>query len=69
MSRLRQYPLDYAGVDVEALLDRSQEMLEIVQQAGESGVRQVAREYGLVGEPLLASEVERSLPQVTGVSI
>jgi uncharacterized protein len=69
MSRLSQYPPDYAGVDVDALLDRSQEMLAIVQQAGEAGVHQVAREYGLVDEPRMASEVERSRPQVNCVSI
>lgn len=69
MSRLGQYPADYAGIDVDALIDRSQEMLTIVQQAGESGVSQVARDYGLVSDPLMVSEVERSLPYIKRVSI
>jgi predicted metal-dependent hydrolase len=69
MSRLGQYPADYAGIDVDALIDRSQEMLTIVQRAGESGVSQVARDYGLVSDPLMVSEVERSLPYIKRVSI
>ncbi|NJN61124.1 MAG: DUF309 domain-containing protein [Coleofasciculaceae cyanobacterium RL_1_1] len=69
MSRLGQYPSDYAGIDVDALIDRSTEMLAIVQQAGESGVNQVAREYGLVDESVAESEVGRSLPRIKRVSV
>jgi hypothetical protein len=72
MSRLGQYPADYAGVDVEELIDRSAEMLTIVQQAGASGdaaVNQVAQEYGLITESLAASGIERSLPYINRVSV
>lgn len=72
MSRLSQYPADYAGIEVEALIDRSAEMLTLVQQAGDSGevaVHQVAQAYGLVAGSPIPSGIERSLPYINRVSI
>jgi len=72
MSRLSHYPADYAGIDLEALIDCSAAMLTIVQQAGssdEAAVHQAAQAYGLVTQSPIPSGIERSLPYINRVSI
>jgi uncharacterized protein len=45
--RLNRYLPSYGGIDVEGLLDRSAEMLSVLQQAGEAEVAVLAAQYGL----------------------
>jgi len=47
ISRLQKYPAGYGGIDIDALIDSSADMLAIVQQTGETDAATLAAEYGL----------------------
>lgn len=74
MNRLRSYPSDYAGIDVDALLQQGQELLMELQQAGPEQVDDYAVRLGLVqldgldGDPgEKAPAADLHLPQIRRV--
>ena len=62
--RLRKYEPSYGGIQVEPLVDRSLEMLDILQKSGESQVAEIARQFGLENGNWSEEQGSLSLPKI-----
>ncbi|MBE9039787.1 DUF309 domain-containing protein [Oscillatoriales cyanobacterium LEGE 11467] len=62
--RLRKYEPDYGGINIENLVDCSVEMLNILQQAGEDNVVNLASQFGLEDGRWIEDRSSLSLPKI-----
>lgn len=62
--RLRKYEPEYGGIYVDRLVDRSVEMLSILQQSGEENVADLASQFGLEDGQYIQEKSSRTLPKI-----